>query len=80
MTSGNISFPFESIYEDSASKFLTAACSMVAIVVNGPLIFFVIWQEKNGPDLQQTLLNKLVVSVCWVCGLYFSSCHVCMYI
>ena len=55
---------FESVYDTSVSKTVPIAISIFAIFFFTPIAYFVIWDERNGPDTNRTLLNKLVVTVC----------------
>jgi hypothetical protein len=70
MSGQNHTHIFDGLFEPSLSKYVGIAMSAASIVFHGPLIWFIVWQEKNGPDLQQTLLNKLIASICAVSLLY----------
>ena len=56
---------FSGLVENRPSKFVFILSSVVIDVVNIGMAYGVIWYDRYGVDMKQTLMNKLITSICW---------------
>ena len=65
MSSNGTCEVFSGLIEKRPSKFLFIFSSVVIDVVNIGMAYGVIWYDRYGVDMKQTLMNKLITSICW---------------
>lgn len=54
---------FQGTFENSSAKTYSIMFSIIGIIVTTPMLFSIIWFEKN--DHHRTLINQLVSSIIW---------------
>ena len=66
---------FDQFFVNHSGKSLIIAFSILLNALAIWVAYGIIWYEKYGTDLKQTLLNKLVSSICWSGIYYFLLCQ-----
>jgi hypothetical protein len=58
---------FKGLFENRPTKIISALFSALFAIIILPLLYTIVWFEKNGSNQKRTLLDKLVSTVCWTC-------------
>ena len=61
---GNSSDFFEGLFQNRASKVASICFSITVACTILPLLYGIVWFEKNGSDQKRTMINKFVTSFC----------------
>jgi hypothetical protein len=62
---------YASMTEDKATKSVCLAFAVTACVVTVVNLYSAIWYGKFGSDVKGTLINKIVVRICWTALEYY---------
>ena len=55
---------YEGLLDNNFSKISTTCISFLTIILTSPFLLGIIWYERNGRDIQRTLIDRLSSSSC----------------